>query len=57
MMEEWVKKCLGCYHCYTLKRDDREYRCKRADRGKSCRFYGQEEWERRNHRKSVGNAK
>lgn len=29
-MEDWLRKCLDCYHCYTSKNDDSEIYCKRA---------------------------
>ena len=50
-MEEWLRKCLDCYHCYTSKNDDLEVRCKRADKGKGCRFYSEDEHTNRLNRK------
>lgn len=26
--EEWVEKCLSCAHCYKVKADDEELRCR-----------------------------
>lgn len=52
-MEDWLRKCLDCYHCYTTKDDDLEVRCKRADKGKGCRFYSEEEHKNRTNRKRI----
>ena len=42
-MEDWLRKCLDCYHYYINKDDDSEVCCKRADKGKDCRFYSEKE--------------
>ena len=46
-MEDWLRKCLDCYHCYTSKNDDSEVCCKRADKRKDCRFYSEKEYNNR----------
>ena len=52
-MEDWLRKCLDCYHCYTAINDDTEVRCKRADKGKDCRFYSEEEHHNRVKKKKM----
>ena len=52
-MEDWLRKCLECYHCYINKNDDSEVRCKRADKGKDCRFYSEKEYNNRVKKKKV----
>ena len=54
-MEDWLKKCLDCYHCYTSKNDDSEICCKRADKGKDCRFYSEKEHNNRIKKKNSNN--
>ena len=46
-MEDWLRKCLDCYHYYTSKNDDSEVQGKRADKGKGCRFYSEKEHNKR----------
>ena len=46
-MEDWLRKCLDCYHYYINKNDDSEVCCKRADKGKGCRFYSEKEHKNR----------
>ena len=55
-MEDWLRKCLDCYHYYINKNDDSEVCCKRADKGKGCRFYSEEEHKNR-VKKENSNAK
>ena len=52
-MEDWLRKCLDCYHCYINKNDDSEIYCKRADKGKDCRFYSKKEYNNRVKKKKV----
>ena len=52
-MEDWLRKCLDCYHCYTSKNDDSEVCCKRADKGKDCRFYSEKEYNNRVKKEKV----
>ena len=35
-LPDWTEKCLNCQHCYTLKTDEREYRCRK--RNGKCEF-------------------
>ena len=53
-MEDWLKKCLQCYHCYYSKTEADEVNCKRADKGKSCRFYSKEEHNNRINKNMKG---
>jgi hypothetical protein len=33
---DWLKKCLECQHCYTLKSNELEYHCRK--RNGKCEF-------------------
>ena len=52
-MEDWLRKCLDCYHYYINKNDDSEVCCKRADKGKDCRFYSEKEYNNRVKKEKV----
>ena len=52
-MEDWLRKCLDCYHYYINKNDDSEVCCKRADKGKDCRFYSAKEHNNRVKKEKV----
>ena len=55
VMEDWLRKCLDCYHYYINKNDDSEVCCKRADKGKDCRFYSEKEHNNRIKKKNSNN--
>lgn len=46
-IENWLDKCLQCYHSYYGYTDNSYICCKRADKGKDCRFYSEEEHNKR----------